>query len=252
MLGFILSFYLFCIIMHLIFPHGLVLYSSPQKNNLKLDIDSLTNVDIIVSGGEHEQPCPPELTNSLSNTNLFTPNEQKLLREIPLLYGNITTNSGPPGTVLLSLRRKSLWGIVPSEYMVARFQFTNSDMVDEVLFDHYGRTVGGPHIVRNKAGDGYDVKALRIEPDSGYGGPAPEFQFAQIKHGGHHGVYPGIYDGLWVDIRGDHCISWMRFSNGLAVDQWLYWSPYGNKLSIWVKFKEPYDYWEHSRTGFGS
>ena len=58
-----------------------------------------------------------------------------------------------------------------------------------------------------------------------------EFWFHQIKH--------GVYDGLDVHIiRGENCVEWMRYSNGMAIDKWLYWSPYGDKLMIWAKFKK--------------
>jgi len=212
-----------------------------KKNNLRLYVDSFSNVDIIVSDADHEQPCPLEYTNVLSNTNLFTPQERKLIELIPLIYGNITTNSGPQGTMRLSLRKKyTLFAMWP--VWIARFQFTNSDMEDEVVFNQYGRP--GTHRVRNKAGDGYDVNALRMESGSQYGGSAPAFQLFQYKH--------GVLDGLYVEIHGDYCMRWMYFSNGLAVDQWLVWSPYGDKLSIWVKFKKPYDYWKYSRTGIAS
>jgi hypothetical protein len=175
--------------------------------------------------------CPPEYTNVLSNTNLFTPDEQKLLKAIPLLYGNITPTSGPPGSVLVHLDwfRKWLNG------GKVRFQFTNSDMRDDMAFNPFGQA--GIHYVRNKAGDGYDINFIG---GSGFVGPGPEFQLTQYKH--------GVQDGLWVAMHDDHCMRWMRFSNGLAVDQWLLWEPNGDKLSIWVKFKAPYP---ASRSGLG-
>jgi hypothetical protein len=156
---------------------------------------------------------------------LFTPDEQKLLKAIPLEYGNVTTNSGPPGTVRLSLHR---WRDLN---WIAYFQYTNSDMQDKVVF-------GRPqtHYVRNKAEDGYDIHYWTEE----YRGTAvPEFQLSQFKH--------GVPNGLFVELHGDRCAQWMRFSNGLAVEQWLYWTPDNQKLDIWVKFKEPYDYLKHSR-----
>jgi hypothetical protein len=71
----------------------------------------------------------------------------------------------------------------------------------------------------------------------------PNFWLIQYKH--------GVPDGLRINILDDHCEQWMRFSNGLAVDQWLWWDSSG-KLLVRVKFKAPYDYLKHSRTGLGS
>jgi hypothetical protein len=120
-------------------------------------------------------------------------------------------------------------------YWTTRFQFTNSDMWDEV-------TPGGDqrnHKIRNKNSDGYDIGYDTYNNGesvgSGYGGPGgANFWLHQIKH--------GVYDGLYVEIdHGEHCVQLMRYSNGMAVSQWLYWSPYDNKLMIWAKFKKPYD-----------
>jgi len=205
-----------------------------------LDAESQSNLEVIVNGGDDKQSCPPELTNTISNTNLFTLEEQQLLKSIPVLYGHVTPTSGPPGTVPVHLGWLDRWlGKV-------RFQFTNSDMQDELMV-HHGRLFG-PHIIRNKTGNGYDIyDGPYADNSSAYGGPGISFMLIQIKHGGHHGVYPGVYNGLYVQIQGEHCIQWMRFSNGMAVDKWLYWDPDGTNLDIWAKFKEPYDYMKYSR-----
>jgi hypothetical protein len=124
-------------------------------------------------------------------------------------------------------------------YWTSRFQFTNSDVIDEV-------TPGGDlsiHKVMNKNGDGYDLRFNTYNNggsvSSGYAGPlGPEFWLHQIKH--------RVYDGLDVHIvRGENCVEWMRYSNGMAVDKWFYWSPFSDKLLIWAKFKEPYDISKH-------
>ena len=142
----------------------------------------------------------------------------------------MTSNSGPVGSVLVDFKAKpieSQYGIF--WYWTARFQFTNSDMWDEV-------TPGGDmkkHKVRNKDGDGYDIEYLGKTLGSGYGGPGgASFWFHQVKH--------GVYDGLSVQIEhGDHCRDWIQYSNGLAVDKWLGWAPHDNKLGLWLKFKKP-------------
>jgi hypothetical protein len=209
-----------------------------------LDTASQSNVEVMAGGGLDEVPCPPEYTNVISNTNLFTPEEQKLLEEIPLKYGRVTTNSGPTGSVLVNFKAtpiKTQYGIY--WFWTARFQFTNSNAWDEV-------TPGGDqmnHKVRNKAGDGfdlgYDTYNNGESVGSGYGGPGgPEFWLYQVKH--------DVRDGLDIHIEAGRPARLMRFSNGMAVGQYFYWAPYNNKLMIWAKFNEPYDYLKYSEKRF--
>jgi len=160
---------------------------SAKKTIGSLNAASQSNIDVIASGNMDDAvPCPSEYTNIISNTNLFTPDETKLLKEISF---NLSTNSTQRGIVK----------------------------------------------VRDKAGDGYDLYDAGNESDSGFGGGSGRnYWFQQIKH--------GVKDGLWVEvIHDDHCERWMRYSNGMAVDKWLEWTAYGNKLMLWAKFKEPYD-----------
>jgi hypothetical protein len=197
------------------------------------DAASLSNVEVIASGGNDEVPCPPEYTNVISNTNLFTADEQELLNYITQTYGDETSNSVPPGSVMVSFKAtpvQTSWGTHWD--WVARLQFTNSDLTDEI-------TPGGDlyrHKVRNRAGDGYDFNIDPTAPrSSAYGGGSgPDFWFQQMKR--------GVKDGLFVEVvHGDHCQQWMRYSNGWAVDKKLYWDPNYNKLAVWAKFKEPFD-----------
>jgi hypothetical protein len=153
------------------------------------DAASQSNVDVIASGNMDDAvPCPPEYTNVISNTNLFTPDEQQLLKEAQLYLTN-NTYSGP---------------II--------------------------------HHVRDKSGNGYDLYDGGLATGSGFGGVgggSHEYWFIQIKD--------GVNDGLKVEIEHDHCVQWLCYSNGWAVDKWLQWSAYGNKLILWAKFKEPFD-----------
>ncbi len=48
--------------------------------------ESQSNI-IVTANWEHPLPCPSEYTNLISNTNLFTPAEQRLIKEIPLKSG---------------------------------------------------------------------------------------------------------------------------------------------------------------------
>jgi hypothetical protein len=208
---------------------------SSKKLLQGFDAASQSNVEVIASGGNDEVPCPPEYTNVISNTNLFTAYEQKLLNDIASDYGNEVSNTVPPGSVLVSFKATPIqtsWGTHWD--WVARLQFTNSDLTDEI-------SPGGDlfrHKVRNTEGDGYDFGIVPTKLDHvpyDYTGVAgPEFWFQQIKH--------GVKDGLSVSIiHGDHCQQWMRYSNGWAVDKKLYWDPNYDKLAIWAKFKEPFD-----------
>jgi hypothetical protein len=207
----------------------------PAKKIIRsLNAASQNNIEVIASGNmDDEVACPPEFTNIISNTNLFTLDEQKLLNETLSNYINVRSNIAPIGSVLVSYRATPLrvyWGT--NWQWVSHFQFTNSDLSDEV-------SQGGDlfrHKVRNKAGDGFDFNIVPDMPrDSGFGGGSgPEGWFQQIKH--------GVKDGLSIEIvHGDHCSQWMRYSNGMAVDKWLIWDANKPDLILWAKFKEPYD-----------
>ena len=198
-----------------------------------LDDPSQSNVEVLVSGMADARPCPPEYTNVISNTNLFTPDEQELLSKIPIEYGYVTTNSGPPGSILVSYETWPIlteWGT--NWQWVARFQFTNSGFSDEVR-------PGGElfrHKVRNKAGDGFDLGIIPNPPEnSGFGGGGgPEYWIHQIRH--------DVKDGLFVGVEhGNRCSQWMRYSNGMAVDKQLFWDPNYPRLILWKKFTQPYD-----------
>jgi hypothetical protein len=210
--------------------------STPQKTIPIFDPGSQSNLVVIVNCLDSEcahPSCPVEYTNLVSNTNLFSPVEQKLLKEIPLKYKNVTTNSGPPESVLVGLdKTNGNW--------VAHFQYTNSEAQDEVVF-HALPSNGKLYRVetqaaqderafgrisakfRTKVGDGYDVKIAR----------GSVFDFQQIKQ--------NIRDGLVVGLDGDYCGNWMRFINGKAVGKWFVWDRDGN-LIIEVEFKKPFDF----------
>ncbi|MEI6078307.1 MAG: hypothetical protein WCS94_22195 [Verrucomicrobiota bacterium] len=187
-----------------------------------LDPDSQTNI-IVIKNGDTSWPCPPQYTNLLSNTNLFSPAEQKLLRGVRLKYENVTTNSGPPGSVLASLNKDT------NGYWVALFQYTNSDVQDEITF---GWKITAKHL--DKANNGYEVD---VSPRSG--DKNPHIACYQIKH--------NVMDGLCVGLSSDdHCLSWMHYSNSMAVGKWLEWWGLDNSLSMEAEFKVPYDIQKHA------
>src|SRR5208337_4989301 len=64
-----------------------------------LDNESQNNVIVAISDTSGSgKTCPIKYTNVLSNTNLFSLEEQTLLRDVFIKYKHVTTNSGPPGT----------------------------------------------------------------------------------------------------------------------------------------------------------
>jgi hypothetical protein len=179
------------------------------------DPDSQTNMTFIV-----HVKCPPEYTNVLSNTNLFSSAEQNLLTEIPLIYKNVTTNSGPPGSVLTGLNKTN-------GYYVAFFQYTNSGAMDEVTFSYYSNVKSAKF--RTASGDGYNIETGDINGIS-------ILNFDSVKH--------GIVDGLSASVPDNHCIRWMHFANGKAVNRWFEWGA-KDAYFIEIKVKAPVDYFKY-------
>ena len=102
-------------------------YSRPSDDAASLlrdlfEPDSQTNLSIAVLAN-----CPPEFTNAVSNGNLFTLEEQNLLKDILTKYKNTTTNSGLPGAILVGFDRSS-------NYCVAHFSYTNTEAREDIIF----------------------------------------------------------------------------------------------------------------------
>ncbi len=131
-----------------------------------LDPGSQTNL-IVIRNGDVSLPCPPKYTNVISNTNLFSHAEQKLLQEIPLKYENVTTNSGPPGSFLVGLNKNT------NGYWVTLFRYTNSDAQDVITF---GWRITAKYA--DKTNDGYEV-----DISSPGGNAKPDIGFLQLKQG---------------------------------------------------------------------
>lgn len=209
-----------------------------QTNQIKypiietLDPESQSNIIVIRNEEWPRPPCPPEFTNLISNTNLFTPAEEKLLLEIPLKYKDVTTNSGPPGSVLAGLKKDTngLW--------TATFKYDNLEGQDQVTFVFGLRKTA---MFLDKSGDGYGVT---IGPADYRNGKVLKWDVAlcQFKHGVRNGLVVRYYDD-------GHCTTWMQFSNGMAVGKWLEWDS-GGGLSTEVQFKAPYDFDKHYHVPF--
>ena len=180
---------------------------------------------IVTAAPEHEMPCPLQYTNLFSNTNLFSPVEQKLLKEIPLKYQSVTTNAGPVGTVFKGIELRQ-WKIerprsVTMTLSVSCFTYTNSNAREEI--GNYGGTT--IVIFRTRFGDGYNLQISHNRL----------LQYQEYKD--------GKLDGLCIKsiFDADHCNEWARFVKGKIVGKFIGWSQNG-KIDMEAKFKEPFDF----------
>jgi hypothetical protein len=222
---------------HLLFVLNLLFFSGNlfgQTNQAKrlfipsLDEESQSNIVVTVSDlfGDG-QPCPMEYTNIFFNTNFFTVAEQKLLAELPLKYKNMTTNSGPPGTVLVGLYKTNsiiAFAHITNQEWVARFHYTNSQAQDEVTFlDPKTASVR----FQTKSGDEY---FLNMRGDS-------MLAFGQLKH--------GVANGFCASFENNHLWLYQYVTNRMAIGKYFMWNPQNNNLLLEAEFKEAYDLEKH-------
>lgn len=184
-----------------------------------LTIESQSNL-VFTADADHPRACPVELTNVISNTNLFTVAEQQKLKEVELKYQNISTNAGAAGSVFTGMQMRQ-WrlGEFTDKFLVACFKYTNSQATDELrIFDCRVR-------YRTESGAGYDVRMSR--------GRLVQYQ----EYAG------GVLNGLFVDSTFDraHCNSLARFTDGKMVGRFLNWSKNG-EIVMDIYFKEPFDF----------
>jgi len=202
---------------HLIFP----LLTPECQSNL-----------VVTATPEHSKPCTPENTNLLSNTNLFSPAEQQLLKEIPLKYKSVTTNSGPAGTVFkgLAVRQWKLQQELVKTFPVSCFVYTNFEAREEIAFMSSRTTIAS---FRTQFGDGYDVNLIDGEL----------VQYQQYKNG----VLDGLCIGGVFDVV--HCGHWARFVKGKLLGNFYYWDREGN-IIMDAEFKEPFDFLKYEMKKF--
>jgi hypothetical protein len=193
---------------------------------------------LVTADLEHPKPCLPEYTNLLSNSNLFSLAEQEKLKAVALKYKNVTTNSGPYGTVFkgfalrqedgVKLTDKSIWIEAMNTFSVACFTHTNSGAKEELASFFNGEIIAR---FRTQTGDGYDVLLI--------GGVINKYQ--EYKN--------GLLDGLFVEIHDpnnldddNHCISWARFTKGKICGKYLMWDDnLDNQIVVMAEFKKPFD-----------
>lgn len=152
-----------------------------------LDKESQSNVVVTFSDIFNGKPCPAQYTNVLSNTNLFLPEEQALLRDIFLRYKTVTTRSGPPGTSLIrSYQTNFINGKKSNSNWVSNFQNTNLGTKEDLFFD--AQTICAARL-KTKTGEGYTV--VFYQEDGGL-----MFRLMQDRH--------GVRNGLLVQFYGEH------------------------------------------------
>jgi hypothetical protein len=199
--------------------------------------DSRTNMAVV----EHNHHLP-YYTNLISNTNLFSRQEQQLLQEIAEKYSKLTSNSPPSGSVLVHFERTNgfWWG---------HYSYPKTGAHEDIRFgDRLSKAAGatergyaafadhlGPDVTiakfRYKDGDGYDV--LLCPPGYNEAGTLHMF-LIQIRG--------GIPNGLFIEIHGIHFYEFVHFVNGRAFGKWFIAAPYGGGEVFEIKARAPVDY----------
>jgi hypothetical protein len=212
-----------------------------------LDKESQSNVIVSIYFNGNRS-CPLEFTNVLSNTNLFSPEEQKLIKKVLVKYQNVTTNSGPAGTILAGLYKtnfmvKTIDGPVEIKRWVARFQYTNFEAHEMIYF---GRGELEAEF-RTKANDGYNTVLTAV-------GGGSVLHFKEVERNLLNGVCAVFNDNhdqgpTWNYWRTDFSDArlevYMQYTNGMNIGQYLMWNPQNGYLLVEADFKEPYDFEKH-------
>ena len=222
-----------------------------------LEPASQSNVVVTVpslSGGK-DTLCSMEYTNLLSNMNLFTPEQQKIIGEALVKYKNVTTNSGPPGTVLVSCYKTNV--IIPPLYWmetnslnrfrtnqiwVSNFQYTNKEAQEEIRFSG-----GFSAKFTTKSNDGYTASITRT-------GSGSLLTVTERKQGSASGLLVRFddshaqgmtWDYKFADFSKGHLQEYMQTTNGMMLGKWLMWNPLNNRLILQAECKTPYDWNKH-------
>lgn len=209
-----------------------------------LDKESQSNVLATVLG---EQPCPLEFTNTLSNTNLFTLEQQNTIRKVFSKYKNTSTNYGPSGTVQTGLYKTNFLirtekGAADVETWVASFEYTNFEAHEEIRFGG-----GFSAKFRNGTNDGYNVFFTRT-------GNGTLLSFGEVKQNLISGLFVRFEDnhpqGMTWDYRlanfdGNHLEEYRYYTNRMICGKFFMWNPRNNNLMLKAEFKVPYDFEKH-------
>jgi hypothetical protein len=242
----------------LLFANNLFAANEPERLYIpSLDPASQSNVTVTVSAEEEEAaaPCPIEFTNVISNTNLFTPEEQKMIAEALVKYKSVTTNSGPPGSVLVDSYKTNF--VVPplywmetnslntwrtNEIWVSDFEYTNSEAREEIRFGS-----GISASFTSKSSDGYNASIAWV-------GDGSLLTLTEIKHGSPVGIlarFPDLHpqgttwDYKRADFSEGHLEEYMQMTNGRLLGKWFMWNVRNGGLILEAESKEPYDWNNH-------
>ena len=212
-----------------------------------LDKESQSSVNVTVSDLFGKGlPCPTEYTNTLSNTNLFSFEEQKLIRQALTNYIAITPNSGPQGTELVGSHKTNVVFQVAgrktnAEHLVAQFQYTNSDAREEITFG-----AGLLAKYRTKSNAGYNLYI-------GQTGSGSILRFMTVKDDRINGILVEFDDphpqGLTWDYKNAEFANsilteYRQYTNGLVFGRFFMWD-IKSRLMLAANFKEPYDFEKH-------
>ena len=209
-----------------------------------LDPASQSNVLVRICDLNGGQLCPQAATNVLSNTNLFTLEEQRLIADVFLKYKNVTTNSGPAGTVLTGLYKtnsvvSARGKTVNVENWVAHFQHTNSEAHEEITI---GRTLSAKW--RNKSDDGYNVYFNWV-------GGGTTLRFMEVKQGLINGLFAEFVDLHQQGTTWDYKLAsfddgrlteYRQYTNGMVLGKLFMWNARNGNLLVQAEFKEPYNW----------
>jgi len=193
-----------------------------------LPVDVQTNISV-AADLDHPKICPAELTNVLSNTNLFSEQERLRLLAVIKKYQNVTTNAGPAGTEFIGLaKRERDWKNTKQPLIVACFKEPESKATCEIatLFgkDHYIQIQ-----FRELNGDGYNASFI----------DGKLMQFQEYKAGQLEGLYLAMKG--FAPPKHETCATLARFRNGKLVGRFLGWANNGD-ITCDAEFAEPFDF----------
>lgn len=192
----------------------------------------------VLANWENKIPCPVELTNLLSNTNLISPEEEQMFKGLVNKYKDLSFDTVPVGTV----HRKSGARNVTARFLNSDVKRVRRDLT--VSYHRYKDTnsLGTIELVqpgvslvariRNSSKDGFDLEIGRAENG---------LDFSSLE------FLNGVPNGLSITVnRADEqdqarIVSLVRFKDGLAVGKFIRWDLQGN-LSTFAEFKKPFEF----------
>lgn len=210
--------------------------------------ESQSNVIVSVSDLGEGQPCPARYTNLLSNTNLFTSEQQEEIKTAFSKYRAVTANHGPAGTVLVDSYKtnyafKADDKRFAAEETISVFQYTNRDAREVIRIG-----AGFRAEYRTGSNVGYDVSFIRT-------GAGTLLGFGEIRDNKPHGVFVRLVDmhpqGLaWdykkADFESSLLSEYKQYSRGYVLGRLFMWNVKNGNLQVQAEFTRPYD-WNQNR-----